>query len=123
MPTDTLTVLRHPSIPQTKTWKPNGTIEAHGKGKNYTLESRTVDGIHALSTVLSELEADSNAVVIRGGYLGDRHAEAEYPEEFESGKVLRRKSLFRDDLHHWLMIDVDGYKTDRDARGCQNFCV
>lgn len=116
MPTDTLTVLRHPSIPQTKTWKSDGTIEAHGKGKNYTLETRKVDGIHTLSTVLTELEADLNAVVIRGGYLGDKHAKAEYPEDFESGKVLRRKSLFRDDPHHWLLIDVDGHKTDRDAR-------
>ncbi|UCV28083.1 AAA family ATPase [Ferribacterium limneticum] len=115
MPTDTLTVLRHPSIPQSKTWKADGTIEAHGKGKNYTLEARKVDGIHTLSTVLTELEADSHAAVIRGGYIGHKHAKAEYPEDFESGKALRRKSLFRDDPHHWLMIDVDGHKTDRDA--------
>lgn len=115
MPTDTLTVLRHPIIPQTKTWKADGTIEAHGNGKNYTLETRKIDSIHTLSTVLSELETDSHAAVIRGGYLGHKHAKAECPEDFESGKVLRRKSLFRDDPHHWLMIDVDGHTTVRDA--------
>ena len=115
MPTDTLTVLRHPSIPQTKAWKADGTIEAHGKGKNYTLETRSVDSIHTMSTVLTELEADSHAAVIRGGYLGDKRAKAEYPEDFVRGKVVRRKSLFRDDPHHFLMIDVDGHTTNRDA--------
>lgn len=112
---DRLTILRHPSIPQTKTWRADGTVEAHGKGKSYILETREADSIHTLSIVLAELEADSHAVVVRGGYLGEKAAKAEYPEDFESGKVLRRKSLFRDDPHHWLMIDVDGHTTNRDA--------
>lgn len=113
--TDTLTVLLHPSIPQTKTWKTDGTIQAHGNGKTHNLESKKVDNIEALSTVLLELENDPYAVVIRGEYLGHDHALKEYPGEVEYGKVLRRKSLFRDVPHHWLMIDVDGYVTEREA--------
>lgn len=105
--TDTLTILRHTTIKLTKTWRQDGSIESYGKAKHFELVERRVDGIHALSAVLREIETDPHAAVIRGEYCGDRSSRK---------KIVRQKCNFLDAPRHYLMLDFDGYKTRRNWR-------
>lgn len=107
---DFVTVLRHPTHALTKTWKQNGLIAAGAEGKYFTCTETPTGSIQELSKMLSELEKDSGAAVVRGRYIGHDPAVKVEPET-KKGRVLRRKSLFEDIPHNWLMLDIDAFKS------------
>lgn len=109
MANDFVSVLRHPTHALTKTWKTDGTIAAYGDPKYFTSAETPVSSIHDLSRLLFELEADPQAAVIRGRYIGRKRA-IEVDPDTKPGHVLRRKSLHEDVPHHWMLVDVDNYE-------------
>lgn len=94
----------------TKTWEANGGITNSKGAKYFRCEELTVDSIHDLSQCLQELEGDSHSAIIRGRYLGEKHSREVEPSGTKTGPVLRRKSVFEDTPHHWILIDIDDYE-------------
>lgn len=106
---DSITILRHSTIKLAKTWQSDGSISAYQDAKYFSLVEKPVSNIRDLSKVLTELEADSNACVIRGTYKGDVHAR-ENDSEFKQGKTRRKNFLFDDLAHHWVLIEIDDFE-------------
>lgn len=109
-PSDTLSVLTHTHNRVTKTWKADGTIAAFDDAKYYRHEPHVVDGIEALSELLTALESQPNACLIRGKFVGIDAARARDADQFRPGYVRRALDYFDDQPLHAVMIDVDGYE-------------
>ena len=107
---DTLSVLTHAVNPATKTWKTDGTIIAAQETKFFSLTEHHVDGIVGLSMLLTQLEHQPKACLIRGRYVGDDTAKARDAEDYQPGKVRRANDYFDDQPLHSVMIDIDGYQ-------------
>ncbi|MCG2958060.1 hypothetical protein KZ302_26620, partial [Escherichia coli] len=82
-----------------KTWEADGNISAYQDAKYFSLVEKPVSRIQDLSKLLTQLEDDAYACVIRGTYKGDEHAQ-KIDTEFKQGKVRRQKRLFEDTPHH-----------------------
>jgi putative DNA primase/helicase len=107
---DTISILRHNVALMAKTWKSDGTIASYGDAKYFTLEERQVNGLAELSELLTELQAQRMACVIRGKYVGDALARERDPAGFQPGKVRRALDYFDDQPLHTVLIDVDGFE-------------
>lgn len=113
--TDEITVLKTTGgLRLAKLWKSDGTIDGYGKAKHFRLMTETVDGIVALSELLTRLERDQTACIIRGRYVGDDEARERLGDAFHTGLVLRRNDLFEDQPLHAILIEVDDYTTGID---------
>lgn len=106
---DLLTILKHPTSLLAKTWQADGSVKAYDDAKFFVCKEIEVDGIEALSGVLSQLEHDARACVIRGKYVGHDKA-AERDPEFKHGKVRRIADLYDDVPHHWLLAEIDNFE-------------
>ncbi len=91
----------------TKRWRSDGSIEPYDDAKMFTLAEHRVSSIHELSALLTRLEPNPRACVIRG--LHDEATRDREPD-LPTGKVYRRKSLFRDQALHSLMIEIDDFE-------------
>lgn len=107
--TDCISVLRHSTIRLAKTWEADGNISAYQDAKYFSLVKKPVSRIQDLSKLLTQLEDDAYACVIRGTYKGDEHAQ-KIDTEFKQGKVRRQKRLFEDTPHHWVLIEIDDFE-------------
>lgn len=107
---DTISILRHPVALMAKTWKSDGTIAPYGEAKYFTLEERQVNGLAELSELLTELQGQPKACIIRGKYVGDALARGRDPAGFQPGKVRRALDYFDDQPLHTVLIDVDGFE-------------
>ncbi|MGC3872393.1 AAA family ATPase [Halomonas sp. GXIMD04776] len=98
-----VTVLRcDPSLVLAKTWTADGTIAPYGQVRTFSIASQGVEGIAALSTLLTQLEGDPRACIIRGGLKPDA-----IPEE--GGRYRRTKENFADAPRQWLALDIDDF--------------
>lgn len=99
---DRVTVLRcSPTLVMAKTWSSDGEIRGYDKAKHFSVESTRVAGIRELSSLLTELEDDPQACVIRGE-----------PAKgvADATRILRRGENFSDVARHAVMIEVDAYR-------------
>lgn len=113
MSRDFVFVLRHPKINQTKVWMADGSIKPSADGMYFIGKEFPVADIHDLSALLASLESDSRACVIRGAYRGYEYSLKVEPEQTKKGQVLRRKSVYEDVPHRWLLVDVDSYTSSK----------
>lgn len=95
-----ITILHHPYLLLVKTWLLDGTIKAYDHAKHFTFEEKTVSNIDELSALLTRLEGDSHACILRGNYIGSESA----------GVITRVGSNFEDPPIHSILIEVDGYE-------------
>lgn len=106
---DILAVLRNPHLVIAKTWLADGGLKGYDQAKNFTLEETTVEGITGLSALLSGMENDPHACIIRGRFMGKEAAQKALG--LKPGKVQRRKDeLFEDQPLHTLLVEVDGFE-------------
>ena len=106
---DLITVLSHPTNFLTKTWQADGTIKPYDDAKFFKHNAVKVDNVAALSVLLTKLEAQPKACVIRGVYVGDALAK-ERDDEFKAGRVRRVLSLYDDPAKHTLLVEVDNFE-------------
>lgn len=97
---DNLTVLQADGKILAKTWCKDGTIKPYGGALQYLQKPQKVRGIGELSKLLTKLESKSQMCIIRGQYSGEDPA----------AKVLRRKAVFKDQLLHTILIEVDNFE-------------
>ena len=110
---DFITVLRHPSLPMAKTLKIDGSVTPYSKGKFFSPPTEyPVNNIRDLSRILTTIQNDPHAFVVRGQYVGDDAAKG--LPEFKERYVLRRQEHFTDISHHWAMIEVDNFTPNVD---------
>lgn len=107
---DRISVLRHARNLMAKTWRADGSIKPYDDAKFFQLEEHQLAGISDLSVLLTELEREPHACVIRGRYVGDTLASQRDPAEFRPGAVRRSLDYFADQALHAVLIDVDGYE-------------
>lgn len=105
-----LTVLTHPTNNVTKTWKADGSIAPFDDAKYFRLQTHKVSGLDELHALLTALERQPHACVIRGRYVGDDVAKARDGKEFKVGRVRKALDYFDDQPLHPVMIDVDGFE-------------
>ena len=65
-----ITVLRHASLNMVKTWRADGSIKAYDRAKHFTIEEASAENFDELSSLLTHLEEDPRACIIRGTYIG-----------------------------------------------------
>ncbi|MDE1971161.1 MAG: PriCT-2 domain-containing protein [Patescibacteria group bacterium] len=92
-----------------KVWQVDGVIKPYDDAKHFIWGESKVGNIQELSALLTELERDSRACVIRGGYVGD-HLAAIKDDEHKRGRVRRLSSLYDDSPHHWVLIEIDDFE-------------
>lgn len=108
--TDTLSVLRHSQARMSKHWNADGTLTPYDEAKHFTLTQREVCGIGDLSALLSELESDPHAFIIRGKWIGAAQAAERDATEYRPGKVRRALAQFDDQPLHAILVDVDRFE-------------
>ena len=106
---DILTILKHPTNLLAKTWLADGSVKAYDNAKYFIHKEVAIENIGALSALLSALERDAKACVIRGGYVGHDKA-AELDPEYRRGSVRRIADLFEDVPHHWMLVEIDNFE-------------
>ena len=107
---DTLSILSHQSRLLAKRWLTDGSIKNYDKAKYFKLHEERIESIHGLSALLSSLECNPNACIIRGKYVGAA-AEQDADAEYREGSVLRRKdTAFIDQPLHTILIEVDQFQ-------------
>ena len=130
---DKITILRSVGPVLTKTWLADGSIKGYGNALTFTAEERKVGSFADLCRVLKSVEDDPRACVIRGTLREDwreiqakklpewneerrRRAEKQgkpfMPLNPRGDQLLRRKDLFEDTPHHWILVDVDGFQME-----------
>lgn len=126
-PGDSLTILTSAGPRLTKVWdSATGKPLAYEKVQQVSVQERFVCGIHALSALLAELEAERNTCIIRGKFIGHARAKELYPAEIEremrvkkkvlqtpkEGFTLRRLTFFKEQPLHFFYIDIDSFKPE-----------
>ncbi|MRT95428.1 phage/plasmid primase, P4 family [Xylella fastidiosa] len=106
---DSITVLKHPVNTLAKTWCADGSVKAYDNAKFFQVEQRALNNSRELSALLTELEQNPHACVIRGAYVGDAKAAA-LDTEFQKGKVRRIAELYDDIPHHWMLVEIDNFE-------------
>ncbi|HHW4673589.1 MAG TPA: DNA primase family protein [Xylella fastidiosa subsp. pauca] len=106
---DSITLLKHPVNTLAKTWCADGTVKAYDNAKFFQVEQRPLNNSRELSALLTELENNRHACVIRGVYVGDAKAAA-LDTEFQKGKVRRIAELYEDIPHHWMLVEIDNFE-------------
>jgi hypothetical protein len=105
---DELSILEHTHNRLTKLWQADGTIKQYDDAAQFKLRRAKVCGIKELSALLLKLEKNPHACLIRGRYVGDDLASARQGQEFQKGRVRRRKTGFDDQPLHTILIEIDG---------------
>lgn len=105
---DQITVLRHPRSLMAKIWRADGTITSYDRAKHFRYEVHKVGNIGELSKLLTKLERDQHACVIRGRYVGNQVAQSR-DLDFRSGTVRRMRDYFDDQPLHVFMVDIDDF--------------
>jgi hypothetical protein len=95
---DSITILKTLGPLMTKVWSSEG-ISDYGSAKNFKVTHLPVSGIEELSQILSQLETQPKACVIRGA----QEAPSEEP-------VQRLNANFLEVPHHWFLVDIDRYQ-------------
>jgi hypothetical protein len=114
---DTIVFLRTTgSLPATKKWRKDGSIQDFGDAKNFVQSIERVTSISELHATLQRHAADPQTLMIRGAFIGDvRAAEliGGLPEDDRPapGCMFRRKIFFKDQPLHTVMLDIDGAQT------------
>jgi putative DNA primase/helicase len=108
--TDTLSVLRHSHARMSKHWNADGTLTPYDEAKHFTLTERQVCGIGDLSELLTELEDDPHAFIIRGKWVGPSRAAEQDAANYKPGKVRRALAQFVDQPLHTVLVDVDRFE-------------
>lgn len=124
-----ITVARTNGPVATKTWLADGSVKGYDPARLFTYATRTVANIAELSALLTRIENDPHAFIIRGTLKGDaaeiqrenltawnedaRQAATKAGKSFHpitpgDGQYLRRSALVDDHARHWLMVDIDG---------------
>lgn len=127
---DVVTMLRSLGPSMAKTWRTAETVESYDDALWFTVDERSVSSLLDLAAVLNEVQRDPRVCLIRGRLREDwREVLAvRLPEwtaeRVRDGKaplvqphpdaVLRRKALFDDEPHHWLMLDIEGFRPQVD---------
>ncbi|ALR04364.1 DNA primase [Xylella fastidiosa] len=106
---DSITILKHPVNTLAKTWCADGTVKAYDNAKFFEVEQRPLNNSRELSALLTELEQNRHACVIRGVYVGDAKAAA-LDTEFQKGKARRIAELYEDIPHHWMLVEIDNFE-------------
>ncbi|WP_426979780.1 DNA primase family protein [Xylella fastidiosa] len=106
---DSITVLKHPVNTLAKTWRADGSMKAYDNAKFFQVEQRPLNNSRDLSNLLTELEQNPHACVIRGAYVGDAKAAA-LDTEFQKGKARRIAELYEDIPHHWMLVEIDNFE-------------
>jgi hypothetical protein len=96
----TITVLHHARAFLVKTWLPDGTINAYDHAKHFSVEAVPLSGMADLSQLLTRLESNPHAGIIRGTYTGNEPV----------GWVTRVGVHFDDLPIHPILIEVDGFE-------------
>ncbi|ALR06096.1 DNA primase [Xylella fastidiosa] len=109
MKNDSITILKHPVNTLAKTWCADGTLKAYDNAKFFQVEQRSLNNSRELSALLTELENNPHACVIRGAYVGDVKAAA-LDIEFQKGKARRIAELYEDIPHHWMLVEIDNFE-------------
>jgi len=112
--TDHVTILSHSHSRLAKLWAADGTIKPYDDTKNYSVRTEHVADINALSALLTSLEPASRSGVIRGLFKGDVAASAIDPEHHKPGLARKIKALYDDAPLHWVLIEVDKFKSIAD---------
>lgn len=95
---DQITILRSRGLLMAKRWCADGSIEPYSRAKHFRHEQREVDGIEALSALLSDLEAEPHACIVRGA-----------PKSNSPETIRRLIESFDDKPLHFICIEVDNY--------------
>lgn len=106
---DTISVLRHSQCRMAKTWARDGSVQPYDDAKYFTLSEHEIGGIKQLSELLTDLEKDPHACVIRGRFVGETRMSAIDPI-MRPGKVRRINDLFTDDPLHSILVEIDNYE-------------
>ncbi|ALR09608.2 DNA primase [Xylella fastidiosa] len=106
---DSITILKHPVNTLAKTWCADGTLKAYDNAKFFQVEQRPFNNSRELSALLTELEQNRHACVIRGVYVGDTKAAA-LDTAFQKGKARRIAELYEDIPHHWMLVEIDNFE-------------
>lgn len=106
---DKITILRHTTSVLAKTWKADGSIEPYGGGKFFLHREAELSGVQDLAALLTKLNDDRRACVIRGVYVGDEDA-ARLDPEYQAGRVRRIADLYDDVPHHWMLVEIDDFE-------------
>lgn len=96
---DRLTVLRSQGLALAKRWRADGSIEPYSHARNFHHAQHDVADLAALSTLLTTLENDPTACVVRGT-----------PKAGVPQRIRRLLEVFDDHPHHWVLIEVDAFR-------------
>lgn len=108
---DSLAILHHSTLNLAKQWLAGGAVKPYDKPKNFRLESVGVANINELSALLTRLEGNPHACLIRGRYVGEALAKERTPvADLKRGYVLRQKIQFEDQALHTVLIEVDEFE-------------
>lgn len=99
MTPDFITVLTHGSLPLSKRWGSDGTIQGFGAAKHFSAREVPVTSFEHMAAQLSHLHTQPRSCVIRGKFTGD-----------DPTHTVRQMDVFADTEHQWLLIDVDKYE-------------
>jgi hypothetical protein len=105
---DCLTILQSAGPLLTKVFD-GGEVHAYDLAKHFSVESRPVTNLRALSALLVRLAGQPRRCVIRGRWIGEDAARAVVPPD-AAGRYPRLRELYAETPHHWVMIDVDRYE-------------
>ena len=96
---DLLTILRSLGPRLTKLWQTDGTIKSYDRARNFYVEQATVSSVRDLAEILSTLEAEPDACVIRAA-----------PKPDCPRPTRRLLEHFEDKPLHTVLIEVDEYR-------------
>lgn len=111
---DFVTILRHPTNRMAKVWRRDGSISQYDDAKRFRVRRQPVNDLRGLSDVLTDIQADPHACIIRGDYRRgefatiEQYAQAHDVDHKPTG-LRRILDLLDDAPHHWVLIDVDRF--------------
>ncbi len=105
---DVVTVLRSGKL-LAKRWKADGEIAAYDNAKYFKVEDRRINNIREASALLTELEHNPKACILRGQYVGEQEAIKRDPEH-KAGHARRTNDLYDDKPLHLVLIEVDNFQ-------------
>ena len=106
MNNDFITLLSTVGPKLTKVFKADGTVEAYDDAASFRIKTLPVASLRDVSKVLSSVESKPKHCIIRGKPID----EAKRIKGSVDGTWARQNSNFEDAPHHWLLIDIDGYR-------------
>lgn len=118
MPADTITLLRSFATSGTrmaKTLQEDGEWSGYGTARHFQPISVPLENLNDLHEQLDAMQGDPHLCAIRGTMRDINRVE--HGELFHPSKadyVKRALRVFRDQPHHWVMLDIDHYQSEAD---------